>query len=65
MSQFLEEVEFEEISKANQKPPETEDPAMQQIYEDEATNAAIARLKKIKVWHEIGDNFTNEDKLQI
>ena len=38
---------------------------MQEIYEDEATRAALNRLKKIRVWHEIGDNFTSEDKAQV
>ena len=35
---------------------------MQEVYEQEGVDAALERLKRIRVWHEIGDNFTNEDK---
>ena len=62
MSTFLEEITDEEIEKAHEKAPESEDPRMQEVYEQDKVDAALARLKKIRVWHEIGDNFTNKDK---
>lgn len=35
---------------------------MQDVYEQEEVDAALKRIKRIRVWHEIGDNFTNEEK---
>jgi len=45
--------------------PHSEDPAERSKLEDEAAAAAANRIKEIKVWGEIADNFTNEEKADV
>ena len=52
------------VQKANEPIQEDVDnPKEKERLEDEAAEAAAARIKQIKNWSEIADNFTNEDKL--
>lgn len=62
MAQFLVELTPEEVDAANHKIPHMEDAKQMERLENEATQAAAERIKRIKVWSEIADNFTNDEK---
>lgn len=62
MAKFLIDLSPEEIDAANEKILHSEDQEEQERLEEMASREAANRLKQIKVWGEIADNFTNEDK---
>lgn len=76
MKQFLVEIDPEEIYKANEPIP-TPDHKMFEDKDDEEVTMAIdkleetaaeeayKRIQQIKVWSEIADNFTNEEKTDV
>ena len=68
MTKFLVDLTPEELAKANQriaKGPEDEDLKENERLEEEAAEAAAHRLRSIKTWGDIADNFTSEDKTQV
>ena len=64
MSQFLSDLTQDEVDLANTKIPHMEDSKQMERLEDEQTEAAKERIRNIKVWSEIADNFTADEKAQ-
>lgn len=64
MTKFMVELSPEDMARANQPIPQTERTDEMNRAELHAAEEAAQRLRQIKVWSEIADNFTNEDKTE-
>lgn len=65
MMDFMEDLNSETLADAAKPLPVTESKVEQIENEDAAAYRASIRLKKIKRWDEVGDNFTQEDKVAV